>query len=433
VSPRPYLVLLAGLLYVTASADTKTAAIPDTPAGHMLSMWLEAFNTGDRARMEAFASAHAPTLPIEGGMRIFADTGGFDIVEIEKSEETRVIFRAKWKTGSAEDIGTLALKEQDPAVIAALWFQTVPSGANWEDVHLDAASRGRVIDAAIKALDESYVFPDVAKRMDSTLRTRQKEGAYNSIVGGQAFAAKLTDDLRDVSHDKHLRVRFSPVVLPEGEPPGRPRKPDPTTRERLATQNCGFEKAEHLPPNIGYLKFNFFADSDLCGSTAVAAMNFLGDSQVVIFDLRDNHGGDPGMVAFIASYLFSERTHLTDIYDRPKNTTVQSWTSPYVPGKSLAAAKVFVLTSKSTFSGGEEFCYDLKNLKRATLIGEATGGGAHLVGPHRIDDHFSIDVPFGRAINPISKTDWEGTGVVPDVPVPADEALTEALKRARSQ
>jgi hypothetical protein len=433
VSFRLLIVLIAFLGSDPAFPDVPLVPIPDTPAGHMLAMWLEAFNSGDRARLEAFDSAHVPKLTIDAAMRILADTGGFVVVEIEKSEKARVIFRAKWKSGPSEDIGTLALEEQDPAIIAELWFQTVPPGAKWEDVKMDAASRARVMAGAIKALDQSYVFPDVAKRMEVALRTREKQGAYNSIVTGDAFARRLTDDLRDVSHDKHLGVRFSQVVQPEEVPPGGPPKPDPAARERLASQNCGFEEAEHLPPNIGYLKFNFFADPDICGSTAVAAMNFLGDSQVVIFDLRDNHGGDPGMVAFIASYLFSERTHLTDIYDRPKNSTVQSWTSPYVPGKSLAAAKVFVLTSRGTFSGAEEFCYDLKNLKRATLIGEATGGGAHLVGPHRIDEHFSIYVPFGRAINPISKTDWEGTGVEPDVQVPADEALTEALRRARSQ
>jgi hypothetical protein len=433
VSFRRLIVTMAFFASYLAFADAPPPPIPDTPAGRMLTMWLDTFNSRDRGQIEAFDSEHAPKLPIDAAMRILEDTGGFDVIEIEKSEETRVIFRAKWKSGSSEDIGTLALKEQDPAVIAELWFQTVPPGAKWEDLKMDVASQARVIAGAIKALDQSYVFPDVVKRMEIALRTREKQGAYNGIVTGDAFARRLTDDLRDVSHDKHLGVRFSQVVVSEGEPRGRPPKPDRAPRDRLATLNCGFERAEHLPPNIGYLKFNFFADPKTCGSTAVAAMNFLGDSEAIIFDLRDNHGGDPGMVAFIASYLFSERTHLTDFYERPTNSTTQSWTSPYVPGKSLATTKVFVLTSKRTFSGGEEFCYDLKNLKRATLIGEATGGGAHLVGPHRIDDRFSIDVPFGRPINPISKTDWEGTGVVPDVTVPADDALTEALKHARSQ
>jgi C-terminal processing protease CtpA/Prc len=94
---------------------------------------------------------------------------------------------------------------------------------------------------------------------------------------------------------------------------------------------------------------------------------------------------------------------------------------------------VFVLTSKRIFSGAEEFSYNLKNLKRATIMGETTGGGAHPVSGHRIDDHFMIGVPFARAVNPISKMNWEGTGVEPDVKVPADEALDVAKKMAAEQ
>ena len=154
-------------------------------------------------------------------------------------------------------------------------------------------------------------------------------------------------------------------------------------------------------------------------------------ANAIIFDLRDNHGGDPNMVALIATYLFDHPTHLNDIYNRRENSTHQYWTLSDVPGKRLVDKPAYVLTSSETFSGAEEFSYDLKNLKRATLVGETTGGGAHLVSGHRIDDHFEIGVPFARGINPISKTDWEGTGVQPDVKVNAANALETAEKLAR--
>ena len=160
-------------------------------------------------------------------------------------------------------------------------------------------------------------------------------------------------------------------------------------------------------------------------------MNFLADSDTLIIDLRDNHGGAPSMAALISSYLFDERTHLDDIYDHTQNSIEQSWTVPYLPGKKLTGKPVYVLTSHQTFSTGEEFSFDLKNLRRATLVGEATGGGAHPVAPHRIDAHFFIRVPFGRFTNPVTKADWEGTGVRPDIEVPAADALDEALKEAR--
>ena len=194
--------------------------------------------------------------------------------------------------------------------------------------------------------------------------------------------------------------------------------------------NCGFKKAEILDGNIGYLKFDFFADPGICGPTVVAAMNFLANVDAIIFDLRENGGGDPKMVAFVSSYLFAERTHLNDLWTRKGDVTEQYWTDPYVPGKRLDGKPAFVLTSKNTFSGGEEFTNNLKVLKRAKIVGETTGGGAHPVRGHRITEHFGIGVPFARALNPVTHTNWEGTGVEPDVKVNASQALDEAIKLA---
>ncbi|MBV9181313.1 MAG: S41 family peptidase [Acidobacteria bacterium] len=176
------------------------------------------------------------------------------------------------------------------------------------------------------------------------------------------------------------------------------------------------------------MKFNAFPDPGICGPTFVAAMNFLAHVDAIIFDLRENGGGDPKMVAFLSSYLFDQPTHLNDLYSRRDDFTSQYWTVPYVPGPTLADKPAFVLTSRRTFSGAEEFTYNLKNLKRATIVGERTGGGAHPVMGWRIDDHFIIGVPFARAVNPITKTDWEGVGVEPDVAVPSADALATAIR-----
>jgi C-terminal processing protease CtpA/Prc len=286
-----------------------------------------------------------------------------------------------------------------------------------------------VIEGATAKLHEFYVFPDLAKKMDEAVRSHHKRGEYDSITDGEAFASKLTEDFREVSRDKHLRVNYSPVALPPG-PPGRTEEGAAQYRRQMERINCGFDKAERLQPNIGYLKFNMFADPDVCGPTAIAALNFLANVDAIIFDLRDNGGGDPKMIALISSYLFGEPTHLNDLYNRKEDATTQYWTLPYVPGKRLAGKPVFVLTSARTFSGAEEFSYNLKNLKRGTIIGEKTGGGAHPVSGHRIDDHFMIGVPYARAVNPVSRTNWEGTGVEPDVSVPAAEALDVAKKMA---
>jgi retinol-binding protein 3 len=325
----------------------------------------------------------------------------------------------------------LDVKPGDPAQVANFSLRALPPGASVADLNfkLDAATKSEVIDRAIADLNEFYVSPDVAKQMAEAIRARQKRGEYDSITDGDAFATMLTDNLQAVSHDKHLRVDFSPVPLPR-ETSGPDPKAEAEYRKQMERANCGFDKLEILPGNIGYVKFDFFADPDVCGPTVIAAMNFLANSDAIIFDLRENGGGDPAMVTFICSYLFDRPTHLNDLWTRKGNSTHQFWTLPYVSGKRLATQPAYVLTSHRTFSGGEEFTYDLQQLKRATIVGEVTGGGAHPVAGHRIDDHFEIGVPFATAINPITHTSWEGTGVTPDIKVPAADALSTAQKLA---
>jgi hypothetical protein len=315
---------------------------------------------------------------------------------------------------------------------ASLRAQSLPPGP---DITLDAAARAEVIDGALKALNEAYIFPDVAKQMEVAIRARQQRKEYDSITSGSELAQVLTEHLRAVSQDKHLRVNYNPQILPPQPPPSPPdARPAPDEQARVdrqaivaARQNFGFVRVERLPGNIGYLDFRAFMPPAVAGDTATAAMTFLASTDAVIFDMRENGGGDPAMVAFITSYLFGSRpVHLNDFYFRPTNETRPSWTLPYVPGKRLTNKDVYILTSSRTFSGAEEFTYNLKHLKRATVVGETTGGGAHLVNGRRINDHFMIGVPSGRPINAVTKTDWEGVGVEPDVKVEADRALMTA-------
>jgi C-terminal processing protease CtpA/Prc len=309
--------------------------------------------------------------------------------------------------------------------VGLLVSQGPPSGP---DMTIDAKMRAEVIDGALKALNDNYVFPEIAQKMDQAIRERQKRKEYDSITSASKFAETLMENLREVSHDKHLRVRYSAEVIPPEEPNHEP-SAEELERERAfaARMNFGFEKVERLQGNIGYLDLRGFMPAVFVGDTAAAAMNFLANAQALIIDLRQNGGGDPATVALISSYLFGpEPVHLNDLYFRPTNQTHQWWTMPYVPGKRLAGKDVYVLTSHRTFSAAEEFTYNLKNLKRATIVGEVTGGGAHPGGPIRINDHFMVGVPSGRAINPISKTNWEGTGVEPDIKVAAPRALKTA-------
>lgn len=420
------------LVLLSAVSGLGQVAIPDTPAGKVLRAWLEAFNSGDRAAMEQYVKTYDPKNSADFMMNFRGQTGGFDLLAIESSEPKLIKFRVKEKASPTVGIGSLQLSDAQPATVENFGLRAIPPGAVVENIKLDTAARQRVLDGVVSALKEYYVYPETAQKMADAVRDRQKKGAYDGLTDGDAFASKLTDDLQDVSHDKHLHVNYSPYKLPEKDEGPTPEE-KAMQRKELLRSNCGFDKVEILPGNIGYLKFDFFAEPEDCGPTAIAAMNFLAHVDAIIFDLRENGGGDPKMVAFISSYLFDKPTHLNDLYNRKDDETTQYWTLPYVPGTRLADTPAYVLTSKRTFSGGEEFCYNLKNLKRATLIGETTGGGAHPVSGHRIDDHFGIGVPFARAVNPISKTNWEGTGVTPDVEVKVTDALDTATKMAKEK
>ncbi len=229
--------------------------------------------------------------------------------------------------------------------------------------------------------------------------------------------------------DRHLGVQFLrsgvPADTQDDASAQRAR-----LRHALETTSCGFAKAELIPPGIGDLKMTAFAEAWTCGRAAIAAMTSLGRPDALIVNVRENGGGDPHMVALVSSFLFAERTHLNDIYDRTTDRVTEYWTFSEVPGRQFPDQPVFVLTSRRTFSAAEEFAYNLQQLGRATIIGETTAGGAHPTQAHAVDDRFIVTVPFARAVNPISGTNWEGVGVEPDMKVEADQAFDVAMKLA---
>jgi retinol-binding protein 3 len=303
-----------------------------------------------------------------------------------------------------------------------------PPASDRPDIKVDAATRSQVIDQLIKEVNDGYVFPEVAKQMETAIRGRQKAGEYENITSAKSFTEKLTSDLQAVSRDKHLRVGYSIQPIPVRQERGEPTEAEKAQfNSYMKRVNYGFDKVERLPGNVGYINFRGFFDPEGGAETVAAAMNFVSNTDALIFDLRQNGGGDPAMVALICSYLFGDKpVHLNDLYFREGNKTEEFWTKATVAGKKYGDKDVYVLTSSRTFSGAEEFANNLKVLKRATIIGETTGGGANPGGNVRLSEHFQVFVPGGRAINPVTKTNWEGVGVEPDVKVPKEQALHTA-------
>jgi len=427
--------LLFAVFAVVASYARADVNIPDTPAGQTLRAFFDAFNTADHDRIAAYVKEYDPKNNADGLVSFSNQTGGFTLVSIVRSAPDRLTFLVHGRGDNIDAFGILQLASTQPPRVKRLNIRALPPGAKPDDIQLDAEARQKTIDAISSKLTEYYVYPDVAAKMVEAIQDHQKKGGYNSIMDGNDFADALSRDLLAVSHDKHLGVRYNPFTSPgQSGPSSGPHEPSPAEqaqfRKMLEQQNCTFSKLEILNHNIGYIKFGAFPPPDICGPTVIAAMNFVAHTDALIFDLRENHGGDPEMVDFMVSYLFPQPTHINDLTNRHENETHQYWTLPWIPGTRLVDQPVYVLTSHETFSGGEEFTFDLKTQKRATIVGETTGGGAHPVQGLPAGDHFTVGVPFGRPINPVTKGDWEGTGIEPDVKVSATDALTTAEKLA---
>ena len=299
------------------------------------------------------------------------------------------------------------------------------------DVVISRSDRLAAIDALSRRLTEAYVFPEKAAEVDRALKLHLASGVYDTVTSAGVFAALLTQQLQAVTKDKHLRVR----VAPTDARTNRPAPPSAANRLRAAREaNYGFGRAEILPDNIGYLEIRGFGSWVPEARDSVARiMSTLADASALIIDLRENGGGSPEAVAFVSSYLFGDTpVHLNSLYFRPADRTDDFHTDPRVPGKKFGPTKpVYVLTSGYTFSAAEEFTYNLQARGRATIVGETTGGGAHPGGTVPIGSHLVAFIPSGRAINPITKTNWEGVGVKPEIAVSREKALDTALEAAR--
>jgi hypothetical protein len=298
------------------------------------------------------------------------------------------------------------------------------AGAQQSAAELSAEQRTAIVEAIARELNRSYVFPQVAVQMEADLRARTGRGEYAAVTDPAAFARLLTEHLQAVSHDKHLRVRAGGPGGTGPRPPAGGR-PDPAG---------AFGRAERLAGDVAYVEIMSFGfPADAVREATREIMSAAADAKALIVDVRSNGGGSPHMVALVSSYLFGdEPVHLNSLYFRPADRTDDFHTDPRVEGRKFGPDKpVYVLTSGRTFSAAEEFTYNLQTRKRAIIVGETTGGGANPGGAVRLPHGLTVFVPTGRAINPITKTNWEGVGVKPDVAVAADAALDTAHRLAR--
>ncbi|WP_394779881.1 S41 family peptidase [Undibacterium sp.] len=315
---------------------------------------------------------------------------------------------------------TMALLLSSALLSCAVWAE--PADAN-----LSAAERNEVLQTLNTKLQANYVFPDVAARMGKELANKTAKNGYGSAGSASALAAQLSKDLREKSDDRHFMVFYDPRFHVEENLNAVPSSEE-VEQQRMEAGRMGYgiEKLQRLPGNVGYLELRGFGPTEAVAAAYTSALSLLAGTDALILDLRRNGGGSPNSVAYLMSHFFAkgDERHLNDIYTRPQNKTQEYWTNTGVTERYTKP--VYVLISPRTFSGGEECAYDFQTQKRATLVGEVTGGGANSGDRFSLGHGLVINIPTGRAINPVTHTNWEHVGVKPDIAVPAAQAQQAA-------
>ncbi|MFJ2750488.1 S41 family peptidase [Streptomyces sp. NPDC087297] len=287
-----------------------------------------------------------------------------------------------------------------------------------------------IIESALARIGAGYVFPEKAVAVDAAIRGRLAAGAYEGL-DGPALCAAVTAHLQEVCPDKHLRLLWT----------DEPQSLDPVDEDGgqaaflalLRAENQGIRRVERLEGNIGLIEIGRIASATEGASAIGAAMQLVAHSSALVLDLRGCLGGLPEGAALWCSYFFpDDQVHLNDIYDRTSDTTRQFWTTGHLSGPRYLDRPVHILTSGITFSGGEDVSYTLQAQGRAVVVGETTRGGAHPTARYPVSEHVLVTVPVARSINTVTGGNWEGTGVLPDVRVPAEQALETALKALRT-
>jgi hypothetical protein len=282
-----------------------------------------------------------------------------------------------------------------------------------------------VVDSLINQINRYYIIKDAASKITSQLRKKYEEGVFNRIEDPNILADALTAEILSAHRDEHFHVDYNTALADEvlGNIEDVPKMvAEKLEEEKL--KNYGFKKAEILPGNIGYLEISYFSRLNKYSRAAAdAALKMLSGARALIIDLRYGKGGSPDMVNFIASHFFKSKVHLADIYIRCENSTLPYWTTPDSSYTSLNKLPIYILTSYRTFSAAEGLAYCMQNQARAIIVGETTRGGAHTVTYKPLSNGFVCDIPFGRVFDPVSKKNWEGTGIMPDIKVNAESAL----------
>ena len=314
-------------------------------------------------------------------------------------------------------------------LIAVLFFNFNVSTA--QDKPITELYKEQAINRLSELMNDFYVFPEVAKLTEEHLMVQLKEGHFEQFGNDVTFAEALTESVQAINKDKHMRIRTNRPYVAPANSPDRMIEVRIDQINRTRRSNAGFSSVKIMEGNVGYLDLRGFAGLENGKAVADAYMKLMSRTDAIIIDLSKNGGGSPNMVQYLCSFFFDQKIHLNSLYWRERNETREFWTLDEVGGIKMPDVPLFIITSSRTFSGAEEFSYNMQTQKRAILIGQTSGGGANPGGTMRINDNLNVFIPTGRAINPITKTNWEGVGVIPEVETTIEETLDKAHELAK--
>jgi len=287
-----------------------------------------------------------------------------------------------------------------------------------------AQSKEEVVRKAQELMLENYIFLDKAKETNSHLDSLLDANFFESFDCPNEFAKVLSAEMRKVTEDRHLNI----------EPPPPPPHPNEEThfisRHLSAIERFrqgGFGKVDLLEGNVGYVELKGFRREDIPKVDAV--MGYFSTADALIIDLRENGGGS-SLGLYWSSYFLEDEVVLSAKYER-RTDNYSELKTVKVEGDKRLDMPLYILTSDFTFSAAEAFAYDLQSRNRAVVIGESTGGGAHPVNFMRLEHGYGIIMPYARSINPVTKTNWEGIGVQPDIPTSKQKTLVVAQETAK--
>jgi hypothetical protein len=315
-------------------------------------------------------------------------------------------------------------------LLFSIYFCLSPRMAHSQQILIDQQEKEKIIGKISKLFEEKYVIPEVGEKCGKDILWALKENVYDTPRDAKEFAEKLTTDLQTITNDKHIKFRLIEASDIGENQQGSLHHPVRLFR-LMQLEHVGFTRFDWIEGEIGYLDIRRFYSPSEAEKMVVSAMNFVAGANAIIIDLRENQGGAGELLPFFCSYFFEKSTQLSSYYSREDDFTQEFWTFDNFANKRFIDVPLFILTSKKTFSAGEMFAYDLKVWHRAILIGDSTGGGAHSVDLFKIADRFEIYISTSRAIHPVTGSNWEGIGVIPDILVPSEAALDTAVVLAK--